>query len=204
MKQKNWKIIYTKYEGISKRAVNFLSREAGALLIREPEVYRIYVLPCEKEGCEVSKNAFFIGCYDESTEIKKYVSSEEVPKDGFLVKVIKNPSDEEGRFVILTAHKEEELFYAAVSFIDDYIPEYAQYNGANRMPDLIFNSPLTECSYTEVPDHKTRSIFTWGHSINSYRAYIDNMARMKLNELILWNDYIPLNIDDIIEIAVKK
>ena len=69
------------------------------------------------------------------------------------------------------------------------------------MPDLIFDKPLKELSYTETCDNKTRSIFTWGHSINDYRAYIDNMARLKFNELILWNDFIPLNIDDIIDYA---
>ncbi len=201
MKQTDWKIIYTRYAGITKSAVKLLSKEAGALLIREPNEYRIYVLPCEKEGCEISKNAFFLGCYAESAQIQKYVSESEVPKDGFLVKVVKNPEDEEGRFVILTAHKEEELLSAVVSFLDDYIPEHAPFGGANLMPDKIFDFPLTECSYSEVPDHKTRSIFTWGHSINNYRAYIDNMVRLRFNELILWNDYIPLNIDEIIDYA---
>ena len=201
MKQTDWKIIYTAYEGVAKRAVHLLSKEVGAFLIREPSVYRICVLPCEKEGCAISKNAFFVGCYEESNVIKDFVRPHEVPQDGFLVKVIKNPSDAEGRFVILTAHDVQELFYAAVSFFDDYIPRYAPTHGSNRMPDLIFDGPLAECAYTETPDHKTRSIFTWGHSINDYRAYIDNMARLKFNELILWNDYVPLNIKDVIAYA---
>ena len=104
MKQHDWKIIYTSYEGISKSAIHLLSKEAGALLIREPNVYRIYVLPCEKEGCAVSKNAFFVGRYGESTEIKKYVSESEVPSDGFLVKVIKNPEIGQHRLEALKAH----------------------------------------------------------------------------------------------------
>ncbi len=201
MKQIEWKIIYTKYEGITKKAIQLLSKEAGALLIREPNVYKIYVLPCEQEGCEVSKNAFFVGVYEESCAIRSFVSPEEVPENGFLVKVVRNPENSEGRFVILTAHSEAELFYSVVSFLDDYIPKYAPKHGSNRMPDLIFDSPLPECSYTESPDFGTRSIFTWGHSINDYRAYIDNMARLKFNELILWNDYVPLNIKDVIDYA---
>ena len=184
VKQTDWKIIYTKYEGITKTTVNFLSKELSSRLIREPEVYRIYVLPCEKEGCDITVNAFVVGCYEESTLIQQLVSPDEVPGDGFLVKVIANPENNDGRLVILTSHTEQELFYAAVSFIDDYIPRYAKQHGSNRMPD-----------------HKTRSVFTWGHSINDYRAYLDNMARLKLNELVLWNDYIPLNIRDIIDYA---
>ncbi len=199
MKQTDWKLIYANYAGPEKRAINFLSKEAGKMLIREPNVYRIHVLPCEKEGCESSKNAFFVGCYENSAAIQALVTAEEVPAEGYLVKVVQNPENPEGRFVILTARKPVDVFYAAVSFIDDYLPRYGKISGSNPMPDLTFDEPLTECCYTDNPDHKTRSIFTWGHSINDYRAYIDNMARLKFNELILWNDFLPINIADIID-----
>ena len=201
MKQTDWKIIYASYEGVARRAVQLLSREAGGLIIREPEVYSIYVLPCEREGCEVSKNAFFVGTYADSPTVRAHVGADEIPKDGFLVRVIENPADPEGRLVLLTAHTEQELYYAVVSFLDDYIPAFAPDHCPNPMPDHIFDKPLPAFSYTESPAFETRSVFTWGHSFNDYRAYIENMARLKLNELIIWNDYLPLNIDDIIEYA---
>ena len=201
MKQTDWKIIYSSYEGVAKRAIQLLSREAGGLIIREPEVYSIYTLPVEKEGCEVSKNTFFVGLYADSPAIRSFVAEGEIPEDGFIVRVIENPNDKEGRFVILSAHNEKELFYAVVSFLDDYIPGSAPDHCPNPMPDCIFDSPLRIYSYTERPSFETRSVFTWGHSFNDYRAYIENMARLKLNELIIWNDYLPLNIDDIIDYA---
>ena len=201
MKQTDWKIIYNKYSGISKRAINLLSREVGRFILREEMVYSIYVLPCEKEGAEVSHSAFFVSLYGESDSVRKFVAREEVPEDGFAVKVVKNPENEEGRLVFLTAHTERELFYAVTSFLDDYLPTCYPYGGANLMPDKTFDYPLPETSYSKVSDHKKRSIFTWGHSINDFRAYIDNMARVRLNELIIWNDYIPINIDEIIEYA---
>lgn len=201
MKQTDWKIIYTKYEGILKRAIQLLSKEAGGYIIREAGVYRIYVLACEKEGCAVSKNAFLVGCYADSPKIQSLVNEDEVPNGGYLVKVVKNPDDEEGRLVILTAHDDLSVFYAVVSFLDDYTTKYAPYHGSNPTPSLIFDSPLTECSYAEVPDNKKRSIFTWGHSFNNYRQYIENMARLKLNEVVLWNDFVPVNIDEIIDYA---
>lgn len=201
MKQTDWKILYSKYDGTSKRAVNFLSKEMGRLIIREPNVYTIYVLPCEIETEKKAKNTVFLGVYDESPVIKSMVSREELPENGYFVKVTKNPEDEDGRFVILTATDEVNLFYAAVSFIDDYIPQNAPRHGSNRMPDLIFDSPLPECYYKGTAFNKTRSIFTWGHSINDYRSYIDNMARLKFNQLIIWNDYLPINICDVIDYA---
>ena len=154
MKQNDWKIIYNDYSGVAKRAIHLLSKEAGAFLIREPNVYTLYVLPCEAEGAPITKNAFFVGRIQDSELIRKFVSESEVPNDGFLVKIVKNPEDEDGRFVILTAHTDEELFYSVVSFLDDYIPEYAPPYGANKMPDYIFDTPLEECSYTERPENK--------------------------------------------------
>ena len=41
MKQTDWKIIYTKYDGISKKAIELLSKEVSEFLIREPHVYSI-------------------------------------------------------------------------------------------------------------------------------------------------------------------
>ncbi|MBE6551654.1 MAG: hypothetical protein E7665_05900 [Ruminococcaceae bacterium] len=201
MKQTEWKIIYTNYNGITKNAIKLLSAEAGKYLIREKGVYRIHVLPCEKEGSNLSKNAFIIGLYNESALIRKFIKEDEIKKDGFAVRVVKNPCDDEGRFVILTSFNESELYYAVVSFFDDYISKFAPKHGSNRMPDLIFDSLLPEYTYTEAPAFKRRSIFTWGHSINNYREYIDNMARNKYNELIIWNDHVPLNIDEVIEYA---
>lgn len=201
MKQTDWKIIYTNYTGLSRKAVNLLSKEAGRLLIREEMVYSIYVLPCEKEGCQVSKNAFFVGLYNESETIRKYVSESDIPEGGFAVKVMRNPEDEEGSFVFLTARDEQQLFYSVVSFLDDYIPQYVTAGNTNVNQDLIFDEILPEASYSQVPDHKIRSIFTWGHSTSDFRNYIENMARLRLNELIIWNDYIPINIDEVIEYA---
>jgi len=202
MKQNDWKIVYSSYKGINKRTIQFLSKELGKFVIREPSIYRIHVLPCEKEGCEVSKNTVFVGLYNESESIPKYIAEDEVPQDGFLIKVVENPDDENGRFVLLTAYSEQELFYAAVSFIHDYIPLKVRDNWKMMQCARLFDDyPLPTGSYSEEPDHKTRSIFTWGHSFNDYRAYIDNMAILKFNELILWNDFIPVNIEDIIEYA---
>lgn len=201
MKQEDWKIVYNNYGGMEKRAIELLSKEAGKYLVRNDGVYTIYVLSCEKEGKPIEKNAIVIGLYEQSETVRKYVGQGEIKENGFLVKVIKNPADESCRIVILTAHEETELFYAAVSFLDDYIPANAPLFGSVPMPQKIFDSQLREYFYSESSKNKTRSVFTWGHPINDYRAYIENMARLKLNQLIVWNDYVPLNVRDVIEYA---
>ncbi|MBO5898785.1 MAG: hypothetical protein J6R04_07225 [Clostridia bacterium] len=201
MKQLAWKIVYHKYEGLEKKAVDFLSKEAGKYLIRENDLYRLYVLPCEEEGAQIEQNAFVIGTWQESATIRAYVKEQEIKENGYLVKVVKNPENESGRIVVITAKSEKELFYGAVSFIDDYLAECAPAHGFVRLRQFTFDEPMKEWSYSETADNQTRSVFTWGHPISDYRAYIDNMARLKLDQLIIWNDHMPINVQDVIDYA---
>ncbi len=202
MKQNDWKIIYTKYEGVQKRAGDFLSKEVGKWLIRETGVYRICVLPCEKDGAEIEKNAIVVGLYQESETVKKFVCEDEIPNGGFLIKVCKREVDNGDRIVVITSKVEAELFYGAVSFVDDYVHENIFACGnALRMVEQIFDRPMLATSFAESPNFTTRSVFTWGHPINNYIEYIENMARLKLNQLIIWNDYVPLNAKEVIEYA---
>ena len=88
---------------MEKKAVDFLSKEAGAHLVRENDLYSIYVLPCEKEGTEIKANAFILGLWQESEAVRAYVKEDEIKENGYLVKVIKNPENEDARIVIITA-----------------------------------------------------------------------------------------------------
>ena len=47
------------------------------------------------------------------------------------------------------------------------------------------------------PAIENRGIWTWGYVIYDYRRFIDNMARLKMNMLIVWNDCAPVNAADI-------
>ena len=86
MKQLAWKIIYHKYEGLEKKAVDFLSKEAGKYLIRENDLYRLYVLPCEGEGAQIEQSAFVIGMWQESATVRAYVKEQEIKEGGKPVK----------------------------------------------------------------------------------------------------------------------
>ena len=74
MNKRNWKIIYTSYEGMEKKAVELVSKEMGAMILREKDIYTLYVLPCEQvKNAAVDKNAVVIGLYDENEIIRKYI-----------------------------------------------------------------------------------------------------------------------------------
>lgn len=184
-----------------KNAVGFLNKEASAYLIREQGVYTLHVLPCVREGEKINANAFIVGTYGESELVRQFVREDEV-KDGYLIKVVENPDSPGSRLVILTAENDVGTFYACVDFFDVFVPAHAPFRGEGmRVPENIFDEALpVSALYRPMPQGK-RSVFTWGHVINDYRAYIDDLARMKYNRLIIWNDFLPVNSDDVVAYA---
>lgn len=201
MDKRNWKIIYAKYEQMEQKAIDLVSAEVGKIICRDQGVYTLHVLPCEKFGCEVNTNAIAIGLYQENPFAQQFFKAADVPENGYAIKVCDNPDNEELKLVVITAWDARNLFYGAVDFVDDYLPSAAPVAGGLRTPYETFNHKLPDYEKKSFSKVKTRSIFTWGHPINDYRKYIENIARLKINQLIVWNDFIPLNAEAIVNYA---
>ncbi len=204
-KKRSWEILYSDCSGVQKKAVELLYREMSALITRDPGIYTFHTLTVRK-SCVLpeDKNAVVVGLYDRNELIRKYIKREEIPENGYVVKVMKNPERSGGSIVLITAGDEQSVFYGAVDFVDDYFSLYAY----RRSPSLsivfydeLFLNELPAYYSASAPAIRTRSIFTWGHPINDYRAYIDTMARMRYNQLIVWNDYAPVNAADVVSYA---
>ncbi|MBR3502953.1 MAG: hypothetical protein IKO07_01765 [Clostridia bacterium] len=66
---------------------------------------------------------------------------------------------------------------------------------------LFTEAPLPQTDYTSAPAIQRRGLWTWGMSVYDWRGYLENMARLRLNEVIIWNDFAPLNGREIVERA---
>ena len=65
----------------------------------------------------------------------------------------------------------------------------------------IFEEKLPDFTYTSYPAVKDRGLWTWGHVIYDFRGYIDNMVKLKLNTIIIWNDFVPYNAVEMVAYA---
>ena len=126
MDKRNWKIIYENYSGAEKKALDLISAEMGSVICRDSGVYTLYVMPCEKEGAKLDKNTVVIGTYDKSRTVQKYVRRDEIPQNGYLVKVTDNAENGDLKTVIITGLTPINVFYAAADFCDDYLPTAAK------------------------------------------------------------------------------
>ena len=92
--------------------------------------------------------------------------------------------------------------YGAVDFYDRYILPNEHPGDADRFCVNFFEKDsLPAFSYRSAPTVQSRGLWTWGHVIYDYKGYLDNMMRLKMNRIIIWNDFLPVNARDITEYA---
>lgn len=194
-----WMIETNSYSGIRKQAVNMVSAAVSDLVD--------YVIPVVLSGDE---ERFDILQYQ---RIVLGVVGEKIPFDnisvpnqaqGYGINVGKDPSDENRQIIIICGNDEAGLFYGCVDFANRYCG--AELLGKQDMWKKDF---LKRPMHRKLPDWKAccapaigkRGIWTWGHMIFDYRGFFENMAKLRLNQIVIWNDHPPVNADDVVRYA---
>lgn len=197
----NWKIIYSKYEGPQKRALELISEEIGRYIAREPGIYSFGTVACEQSGDIAAENTIILGTYGDNRYFGDYLSPEDIPENGYVVRVTDNPLNPDVKLALICGYSPREVFYAAADFTDDYLTKAIPIFDSLPLVHELFRHKLPDYSISTAPKIKTRSIFTWGHPISDYREYFKNAARLRLNQVIVWNDFLPINSAEITEYA---
>lgn len=92
------------------------------------------------------------------------------------------------------------VLYGAIDLYNRYLLPMKYVNAVTESYSR-FDEPLSDFSLTSHPSVRERGIWTWGHVIYDYRGFIDNMVKLKMNSIIIWNDHIPFNMSEIIDYA---
>lgn len=95
------------------------------------------------------------------------------------------------------------VLYGVVDFYGKYINPNSHKEDIRYYQNVFDADILPEFEHGEYPCIKCRGFWTWGHIIYDYRKYFDNMVKLKLNSVIIWNDFAPINGKDIVEYAHK-
>jgi hypothetical protein len=193
-----WRISYGAYSGVERFAVDELEQAV--------EQYVPYVLevgPARAAGAEEG-NLLLVGTADEHPRIaelqaKGLVAPPNAPQ-GYSIACLESPWRKGARVVVLDGADAAGVLYAVEEF---------NKRTANRIPDdpakirAAFDG-LKYFHVTESPAIEYRGLWTWGYVIYDYRRYIDNMARLKMNRLTIWNDTPPVNSREIIAYAHRR
>lgn len=207
MAEKKWKVIYGEYSGLEKRALNLVN---GTVFDFYNDYLPFYSASDAGEDILKSNNLIIVGRYDNNRFIRDCIDSGEleVPEgaQGYSVSVKESNWNSDCQTVFICGADEYGVLYGAVDFINKYCGHVIYKNGKGFMEyasyfESPFKEKIPEWKSKSAPSVETRAIWTWGHCIYDYRAFFDNMVLLKLNEIVIWNDYAPINAGEVVDYA---
>ena len=135
-----------------------------------------------------------IGTKENNPYIKNNSTISLSKKEEYYIKV--SPSD-----VIIEGYDDAGTLYGAIDFYNEYITRVEHPDDDRYWINPFEREALPEFEHTSSPAVSERGLWTWGHVIYDYRGYLDNMMKLKMNSVIIWNDFAPANAKDIVEYA---
>lgn len=195
-------IVTGKYEGISKKTCDYLYGEIA------PEVPYILTV-CEADNLTEEQKKYYnivaVGTKENNSYIaelcnKGLISIPDHP-EGYRIKVFDNPDNPERQIFAIAGGGNMGAYYGVSHFVNSYLPkaECRDLHKVHLTP--IFDKKMLEIDIEEVPQIKERGVWTWGHVIYDYKRLIDNMAKLRMNMITIWNDFAPINAKDIVDYA---
>ena len=210
MADNRWIIIYGKYDGIEKKALNLLNAYVFDFIKKPVSCFVADDTAAFPKDCNVilvgtEKNNKFI-----SSLIRSKKLCEPERPQGYSAFAGESAWNAEKDMMVICGFDEIGVLYGCVDFINKYLGS-AIYNPTDPKTYLFtshkafFANPFTtRCpiwSMVSAPSVETRGIWSWGHVIYDYKAFFDNMVLLKLNEIVIWNDFAPLNANDVVDYA---
>ena len=187
---KKFAIIYGAPLGeIQKRAVEELSK----ILLDATLTYPVCMEYSENTDlCNYKR--IYVGTKAEHPYIKEHSS-------GLLTTAEEYSIEVERDVVLIEGYDDAGVLYGVLDFYNKYVVKFEHPETDQYWVNFLLEDELPSFSYASAPAVKERGLWTWGHVIYDYRGYIDHMMQLKMNRLILWNDFAPVNAREIVEYA---
>lgn len=202
-----WVIVTERYEGLISKGVDLLSE---AVTDHYKDFVSIYTVDNLEAGILENCNLILVG-QNESSLIAEVIGKGVIKpcgkRQGYSALITDSLWNSEKQMVIIAGFDPHGVLYGCVDFCNQYcgceIYKCGRY--IDSMTKGYFDTPFHEklpvWSKISAPDVEDRGIWTWGHTIYDYRSFMDNMLRLKMNEIVVWNDYAPINAREIADYA---
>lgn len=200
--KKRWILLTDHYEGMEKKAINLLYAAVASQLP--------YVLPVRSIG-EVSREELensHLMLAGKAGAIREWLKQDllTTPEkaEGYSIYVGDSIFGNENQMIVITGYDAAGVLYGCMDFCNKYLGDVL-YRGKNIWSDETYDAALeqklNDWQISAAPAIKRRALWTWGHVIYDYRSFFENMARLRLNEVVIWNDVAPLNAKDVVDYA---
>ena len=175
--------------GVMKKAVAMLSD----VIVDETVEYPACV-SCDRYVPDPRFRDFFIGTRDTNPLLARRSGAVLTKAEEYAICVKEDT-------VLIEGFDEAGVLYGCADFYPRYVAQQTlTYDSATYFRH-IFADALPDAFIQSAPAVRNRGLWTWGHVIYDYRGYIDNMAKLKMNTLIVWNDHPPFNARELVRYA---
>jgi hypothetical protein len=192
-----WSLLYGSYEGVEEFAVNELQR-----MVQRSLPYVLETLPATQTP-DAAHNLILIGTPAANPRIaelgRQGLLNLPLQPQGYTIACL-NPPSQSGRRVIVVAGTDPPGVLYGVMDLNKKFATLATHD--LHLREAL--DALPEFTLTQAPVIENRGIWTWGYVIYDYRRFFDNMARLKMNRLTVWNDVPPINCRQFIEYAHSR
>jgi hypothetical protein len=193
-----WSLLYGSYEGVEQFAVNELQR-----MVQRNFPYVLEVLPASQTP-DAAHNLILVGTPAANARIaelgRRGLIKLPTHAQGYTIACLGSPWRAETRVVVVAGADSPGVLYGVMEFNKRMATLPSHHDDK---PRENFDA-LPAFSLTEAPVIENRGIWTWGNVLYDYRRFFDNMARLKMNRLVVWHDLPPVNCRQFIEYAHSR
>lgn len=195
-----WTLLFGEFLGVERTAVIELQRIL--------QYYLPYTLPVSKAKANagsLEEHMAVVGTAASNPFIAELIASKKLlpptGSEGYSLALMESPWKPGHRLLVVAGADASGVLYGAEEAAAHLIcggPLLDGIGGAERAGHL---ETCELFSVQESPVVRNRGLWTWGYPITSYRRYIDNMVRLKMNLITIWNDQVPLNMAEVLSYA---
>ena len=202
-----WVIVTESYSGLLRKGVELLNKTVTDFY---KDFLSVYTMDDLESGVLEKCNVILLG-KNTATPIQKLIQDEKITPctkaQGYSIAVADSVWNSDKQMVVIAGCDDHGAVYGCVDFCNQYCG--SEIYKCGKYPDCIhtgyfdtpFHEKLPQWSKISAPDVQDRGIWTWGHTIYDYKAFLDNMLLLKLNEIVIWNDFAPINAEDVVAYA---
>lgn len=200
-----WNIFYTETSSILNNAVDMLKNS-----VNEFDKTSSQIISDFTQDLFIGKNVIAIGTLASpliAYLCKKVNLTTPVCNESYTVYVDVNPFDDKYNLAIIVGYCYKGALNGVADFTNKYLgkvvskPKKGGRLERKSFRDSRLTTYVPKYLNTASPKADNRAIWTWGHVIYDYKNFFINMAKLRLNEIVIWNDFVPKNAVDIVNFA---
>ena len=191
-----WQIFYGSFEGIERFALCELQRCLQSFL-----PYLLPVLPAD--STVTAGHLALLGTAENNRQIASLIDggmlAAPTGREGYSIAVLPSPWQADCRLLVIAGADPSGVLYGVEEFNARHMYRGTRLEGQDLRRKYL--DEIVDFRVCESPAVQERGIWSWGYVIYDYRRFFDNMARLKMNMLTMWNDQAPLNLAEILDYA---